>query len=44
MRPYFYDGSIPLNIIVDDEMVIRYVLEGYDAVSLEATIQLLLTE
>lgn len=44
MLPYFYDGSIPLNIIVDDEMVIRYVLEGYDAVSLEATIRLLLAE
>lgn len=44
MLPYFYGGSIPLNIIIDDEMVIRYLLEGYDAVSMEATIQLLLAE
>lgn len=44
MLRYFYDGSIPLNIIVDDEMVIRYVLEGYDPVSMEATIRLLLAE
>ena len=44
MLPYFYDGAIPLNIIVDDEMVIRYVLEGYDPVSIEATIQMLLAE
>jgi hypothetical protein len=44
MRSYFYEGAVPLNIIVDDDMVIRYVLEGYDPNSIEATIQQLLAE
>lgn len=44
MLPYFFEGSIPLNIIVDDEMVIRYLVEGYDAPSLEATIRVLMAE
>lgn len=41
-QPYFDGGFIPLNIIVDEHMVIRYKLEDYDPATLVGTIEQLL--
>lgn len=41
---YFSQGYIPLNLVLDDDMAIRYKLEGYDPDTLVPTIQQLLAE
>jgi hypothetical protein len=41
---YFDENAVPLNMVVDYDMVIRYKVHGYDPATLEATIQQLLQE
>ena len=41
---YFYAGYIPLNMVLDDEMVIRYIVEDFDDASIRSIVQTILTE